>query len=177
MIMPTAPVNLPTVELYTDGACSINSGGWAYILRHPETGATKEDSGGEHPTTNNRMEILAVIRGLESLKKKCRVTVYSDSQYVVDAMTLWMQKWKPFGWKKTVNATKQIKNADLWKRLDDLANQHEVTAKWIKGHNGHPENTRCDKLAETVAKRIAKTARPHVEAPGDLENGPLFDGC
>ena len=140
---PAAPVLLPVVELFTDGACSIDSGGWAFILRHSQSGISKEDSGGEHPTTNNRMEILAVIRGLESLKKRCKVTVFSDSQYVVEAMTSWMARWKPFGWKKTVNASKLVKNHDLWKRLDELMSKHEVAAKWIKGHNGHPENTRC----------------------------------
>lgn len=169
--------DFPVVELFTDGACSGTSGGWAFILRHLQSGATKEDCGGEHATTSNRMEILAVIRGLESLKRKCRVTLFSDSQYVVDAMTTWMARWKPFGWKKTVNAGKHVKNMDLWKRLDELMSQHEVAATWVKGHNGHTENTRCDKLADAVAKRIAKTISPFVELPSDLENTPLFDAC
>jgi ribonuclease HI len=143
----------PHVELYTDGACSGNPGpgGWAYILRHRASGAEREDSGGERATTNNRMELQAVIEGLGALKRRSVVELYSDSQYVLNGLKEWMASWKKRGWK---TASKQpVKNVELWKRLDELMAGHEVRFHWVKGHNEHPENERCDQLA--VAARDA----------------------
>jgi ribonuclease HI len=152
----------PHVRLFTDGACIGNPGpgGWAFILKHPATGKHKESSGGEHDTTNNRMEIMAVIAGLEVLKQPSKVELFSDSQYVVNAITDWMVKWKKFGWKKSKSAKEPIKNVDLWRRLDELLQRHTVTASWVRGHVGHVENERCDTLAEAAAAKIAKTPAP-----------------
>ena len=139
-----------TVELFTDGACSGNPGpgGWGTILRY---GAhTLELSGGYRLTTNNRMEILAVIRGLERLKEPCRVLIYSDSKYVVDAVNKgWVFGWKKKNWVKS-NKEKAL-NPDLWQKLLDEMKRHEVEFHWVKGHDGHPENERCDTLATTAA--------------------------
>ena len=163
----------PHVRLFTDGACSPNPGvgGWAYILKHPSTGASKEGSGGEHATTNNRMEIMAVIQGLEALKVPSTVDLYSDSEYVVKALTGWMETWKRFGWKRTKNAKTPVKNADLWQRLDAVRQIHIVGAKWVRGHVGHPENERCDQLAEAAVVRIAQTSPP----PRQMSELPLDD--
>jgi len=152
----------PHVLLFTDGACIGNPGpgGWAFILTHPATGRSKESSGGEHATTNNRMEILSVIRGLEALKGQSKVDLHSDSQYVVKAISDWLPNWKRCGWKKSAKAKLQIKNADLWQRLDELLQSHEVRAQWVKGHNGHAENERCDELADAAAARISRTPTP-----------------
>lgn len=139
--------SLPLVELYTDGACSGNPGpgGWAYILKHPGSGSEKEANGGEKPTTNNRMELMAVIRGLEALGKPTRVELYSDSQYVLKGLKEWMAAWKKRGWK---TASKQpVKNQDLWMRLDELMAEHTLSFHWVRGHNDHPENERADRLA------------------------------
>ena len=135
----------PEVQIFTDGACSGNPGpgGWAALLRY---GATEKTlSGGEPGTTNNRMEMMAVIEALESLKRTCTVAIYTDSRYVMDGMTQWIHKWKASGWKTA--AKKPVKNADLWQRLDDAANQHTIEWHWVKGHSGHPENERVDALA------------------------------
>ena len=155
-------IERPHVRLFTDGACIGNPGpgGWAFILRHPASGRVKEASGGEHATTNNRMEVLSVIRGLEALKGPSRIELLSDSQYVIKAITEWMPTWKRFGWKKSAKAKNLVKNADLWQRLDELLQSHEVTAQWVKGHNGHIENERCDELADAAAARIAATPPP-----------------
>ena len=160
--MDAARNNHPVVKLFTDGACIDNPGpgGWAFILRHNASGKSKEGSGGEHDSTNNRMEITAVIRGLEALKLPSHVEVFSDSQYVVNAIVSWMAKWKRFGWKKRLHATEQVKNADLWARLDELMQTHHVQAKWVRGHCGHVENERCDVLATKAADAVAKTPRP-----------------
>lgn len=134
------------VRLYTDGACSGNPGpgGWAAILKYK--GQVKELSGGEASTTNNRMELTGVIQGLSALKERCRVTVYSDSKYVIDAITQgWARRWKQNGWMR--NRKEPALNPDLWETLLGLLEQHEVTFVWIKGHAGHPENERCDALA------------------------------
>ncbi|UYV14115.1 MAG: ribonuclease HI [Phycisphaera sp.] len=139
--------SLPLVELYTDGACSGNPGpgGWAYILKHPGSGSEKEANGGEKPTTNNRMELMAVIRGLEALGRPTRVELYSDSQYVLKGLKEWMAAWKKRGWK---TASKQpVKNQDLWMRLDELMGEHTLSFHWVRGHNDHPENERADRLA------------------------------
>lgn len=144
--------NMKKVEIYTDGACSGNPGpgGYGVILRYGEF--EKEISGGEAETTNNRMELTAVIKGLSSLKEKCEVTVYSDSKYVVDAINLgWAEKWRSNGWKR--NKNDKALNPDLWKELLNLISQHNIEFIWLKGHNGHTENERCDKLAvEAIEK-------------------------
>ena len=133
------------VELYTDGACSGNPGpgGWGCILRFK--GVEKELCGGEDATTNNRMEMKAVISGLEALKRPCTIDVYTDSQYVQKGITEWIWGWKKRGWKTADN--KPVKNADLWQELDALVRKHKVSWHWVKGHAGHPENERADALA------------------------------
>ena len=145
---------LPKVELYTDGACSGNPGpgGWAYILRHPETGTEREESGGEPHTTNNRMELTAVIKGLEALRSRSVVEIYSDSQYVLNGLNEWMENWKRKGWRTSTKSP--VKNVELWKELDQLKRTHELRFNWIRGHSAHPENERCDRLA--VAARDAQ---------------------
>ena len=142
-----------TVELYTDGACSGNPGpgGWAYILRHPSTKKEREASGGDPATTNNRMELTAVIRGFEALTRPSEVDLYSDSQYVLKGLKEWMAAWKKRGWKTADK--KPVKNQDLWTRLDELIADHQVRFHWVRGHDEHPENERCDQLA--VAARDA----------------------
>lgn len=141
------PLNdLKVVKIYTDGACRNNpgKGGWGVILLHGDN--KKELFGGEDKTTNNRMELMAVIKGLESLKEKCDVTIYSDSQYVINAFKLnWVTRWKRNGWKLGLN--KELKNDDLWKTLYNLTLQHEITWIWVKGHAGNSYNERADYLA------------------------------
>ena len=137
---------LTQVELFTDGACSGNPGpgGYGAILR--SMGSEKELSGGEPNTTNNRMELTAVIVGLQALKRPCSIDIYSDSQYFVNGITKgWAENWKAKGWKKADG--KPALNVDLWEQLLPLLAQHKVTFNWIKGHAGHPENERCDRLA------------------------------
>jgi ribonuclease HI len=143
------------VELYTDGACSGNPGpgGWAYILKHPASGTARESSGGEAATTNNRMELRAVIEGLTALKRPSIVELYSDSQYVLNGLKTWIKGWKAKGWKTADK--KPVKNQDLWEILDALAAQHQVTFHWVRGHNEHPENERCDQLAVAACKAIS----------------------
>ena len=138
---------LPHVELYTDGACSGNPGpgGWAYILRHPGSGSEKEVTGGESSTTNNRMELTSVIEGLKALDRPCRVDLYSDSQYVIKGMREWMDEWKKKGWKRGRNDP--VMNVELWKKLDDLRQVHQIKYHWVRGHNDHPQNERADRLA------------------------------
>ncbi len=140
------------VELFTDGACSGNPGpgGWGAILRFK--GSEKELSGGEADTTNNRMEMTAVIEGLSALKRPCDVKVFSDSQYVIKGMTEWLVQWKARGWKTADK--KPVKNEDLWKRLDELCAKHQVSWEWVKGHAGHPENERVDALARTETEKF-----------------------
>ena len=159
--MNSGVAQLPTVKLFTDGACSGNPGpgGWAFILFHPATGRRKEESGGEEMATNNRMEIMAVIRGLEALKGPCEVELFSDSAYVINAITKWTEKWKAFGWKRSAKANDQVKNADLWVRLDELRMPHVLKTTWVRGHAGHRENERCDFLATTAAAKFRSKAR------------------
>jgi len=142
-----------TVEIFTDGACLGNPGpgGWGTLLRW--RGEERELSGGEPETTNNRMELMAAIQGLESLKRPCRVALTTDSTYVKDGITKWIFNWKRNGWKTA--AKKPVKNADLWQRLDAALSGHEVDWRWVKGHAGHAENERVDTLASTAAKEIA----------------------
>lgn len=141
-----------TVKIYTDGACSGNPGpgGWGALLRYGDH--EKELSGGEPETTNNRMELMAAIMALEALKKRCKVDLYTDSVYVRDGITKWLEGWKAKGW-RTANK-KEVKNQDLWKRLDEAVSKHDVSFHWVKGHAGHPENERADALA-TGAIRFA----------------------
>ena len=137
------------VEIYTDGACKGNPGpgGWGAVIR---SGAhEKEISGGEPLTTNNRMELLAAIRALEALKRPCRVDLYTDSNYVRDGITKWIHGWKRNGWKTADR--KPVKNAELWQALVDAASLHQVQWHWVKGHSGHPENERADRLACAAA--------------------------
>ena len=133
------------VELYTDGACRGNPGpgGWGTVLRFD--GNEKELFGGEKNTTNNRMELMAVIRGLQALKRRCAVDVTTDSQYVKNGITQWIHNWKRNGWRTA--ARKPVKNDDLWRMLDEVVAQHDVSWHWVKGHSGHPENERADELA------------------------------
>lgn len=145
---------MKNVEIFTDGACSGNPGpgGWGAVLRYKST--EKEISGGEANTTNNRMEITAVIEALAMLKEPCNVTLYSDSQYVCNALTKgWAKKWKANNWMR--NKTDPALNPDLWERLLTLYDKHNVTIVWVKGHAGHPENERCDKLAVAQAKKYS----------------------
>ena len=145
---------LSEVEVFTDGACRGNPGpgGWAAILRYRRT--EKDLSGFVPDTTNNRMEMMAAIAGLEALKRPCRVRLYSDSQYLRDGITKWINGWKRRGW---VTANKEaVKNIDLWQRLDAAAAPHNVTWIWVRGHSGHPENERADALARA---RIAEASR------------------
>lgn len=153
---------LKKVDLFCDGACSGNpgEGGWGTILRY--RGHEKELSGGERQTTNNRMELTAVIRGLSSLKEKCEVTVCTDSRYVVDGISLgWARSWRANGWRK--KDKKPALNPDLWGELLDLLDRHEVTFVWIKGHDGHPENERCDKLAVSEWKKLQENSNITIE--------------
>lgn len=133
------------VEIYTDGACSGNPGpgGWGVLMRY--NGHEKEICGGEDETTNNRMEMMAVIKALEALKKASHVKLYTDSKYVMQGITEWMDGWKAENWKTA--SKKPVKNKDLWVQIDDLVNQHSVEFIWVKGHAGHPENERADELA------------------------------
>ncbi len=138
------------ISLFTDGACSGNPGpgGYGIILKFGDQ--SKELSGGFKNTTNNRMELMGVIKGLESLKEPCEVTVTSDSRYIVDAMEKgWAKKWRANGWKR--NKKDPALNPDLWARLLDLSAQHEVRFHWVNGHAGHIENERCDRLAVAAA--------------------------
>jgi len=134
-----------TVELFTDGACSGNPGpgGWGAILRFK--GVEKELKGGEAQTTNNRMEMMAVIQGLSALTRPCEVDVYTDSEYVKKGMTEWLRGWKARGWKTADK--KPVKNDDLWQMLDQISSRHTVHWHWVRGHAGHPENERADQLA------------------------------
>lgn len=144
----------PHVLLFTDGACSGNPGpgGWAYILKHPATGKMREASGAEFDTTNNRMELQAVIQGLTALSKSSLVDLTSDSKYVLEGMKTWLAGWKKKGWKTA--AKKPVKNDDLWKLLDTQIARHEIRFHWIKGHAEHPENDRCDKLAVLAREKL-----------------------
>jgi len=151
--------DLPRVHLFTDGACRGNPGpgGWAYILRHLASGREKEGAGPAKRTTNNRMELMAVIRGLEALKQRCDVVVFTDSEYVRRGLAEWMAKWKANGWRRREGSRwKPVKNEELWKRLDELVALHRVEYKHVAGHSGHPENERCDRLAREEARRAQK---------------------
>ena len=148
------------VEIYTDGACRGNPGpgGWGALLRYG--GVERELCGGEPDTTNNRMELQAAIEGLKALTRPCQVDLTTDSEYVRNGITRWLEGWKKKGWK--TSARKPVKNADLWLALDEENQRHEVSWHWVKGHSGHRENERADQLAnrgidELLAKNSAGT--------------------
>ena len=162
-------VSLRHVEIYTDGGCEPNPGpgGYGVVLLHPKKRA--EASGGFRLTTNNRMEIFAAIAGLEMLKQPCKVTLYSDSQYLVKAMMeSWVATWKKKGWWRTNK--ERPENVDLWQRLDRLCEPHQVEFRWVKGHAGNPENERCDQLSMTVLRR------PNLPVDEGYENKPENEG-
>ena len=143
------------VEIFTDGACSGNPGpgGWGAVLRYK--GAEKELYGGEPGTTNNRMEMMAAISALEALTRPSRVTLTTDSKYLRDGITLWIHGWKKNGWKTA--ARKPVKNVDLWKRLEDAMERHEIEWHWVRGHTGHRENERADALARRAIAELGKS--------------------
>jgi ribonuclease HI len=160
---------MPHVQIYTDGGCEPNPGpgGYGVVLVHPKKRA--EVSGGFRRTTNNRMEILAAIKGLQVLKQPCKVTLYSDSQYLVDAMTKgWAADWKKKDWWRTNK--ERAANADLWKMLLELCERHQVEFRWIRGHAGNLENERCDQLC------IAALRKSNLAADEGYENQPESEG-
>jgi len=153
--------SMEDVILFTDGACSGNPGpgGWGFILRHPKNGKEVERFGGEPNTTNNRMELIAVIEGLKMLVRPTSIELVSDSKYVLQGLEEWMPGWKKRGWKrKEGNQLKPVKNVELWQELDVLISRHRVRFTHVKSHAGHPENERCDKLA-----RLGIKGRENVE--------------
>lgn len=157
MAKSASKTNLTDVHLFTDGACSGNPGpgGWAFILRHDKTGKEREASGGEANTTNNRMELTAVIKGLEALSRSCRVQLFTDSNYVGKGLSEWMPKWKKNNWRRGSRGQDgPVKNVELWQELDRLAARHEIHFHWIAGHSGHPENERCDELAVEASQKF-----------------------
>lgn len=142
-----------TVELFTDGACRGNPGpgGWGALLRYGST--EKELKGAEPETTNNRMELMAAIEGLAALNKSCTVVLTTDSQYVKNGITQWLPGWKAKGWKTA--SKKPVKNRDLWERLDEQVQKHDVEWQWVKGHSGHAENERVDQLANDAIDEMS----------------------
>jgi ribonuclease HI len=149
-IRPVTSAALPAVHLFTDGACSGNPGpgGWAFILRHPASGKEIQQTGAEQLTTNNRMELTAVVRGLEALKKRSHVELFTDSVYVGKGISEWMPKWKANGWRrKEKNKLVPVANEELWRELDQLIAKHRIKYTRVAGHSGHPENDLVDELA------------------------------
>ncbi len=140
------------VEIYTDGACKGNPGpgGWGALLRY--RGKERELWGGEPNTTNNRMELMAAIQALEALKRPCRVTLTTDSRYLQQGVTEWLANWKRRGWKTA--GRQPVKNVDLWKRLDEAMSRHDIEWHWVRGHTGHPENERADRLANRAIEAL-----------------------
>lgn len=138
-------MSVKKIEVYTDGACSGNPGpgGWGVLLRYGKH--EKELCGGEAETTNNRMEMMAVIQALDALKDKCHIDLYTDSKYVMQGVNEWMDGWKAKGWKTA--SKKPVKNQDLWMEIDRVVQSHNVTFHWVKGHAGHPDNEKADELA------------------------------
>ncbi|ARS26228.1 ribonuclease HI [Sphingomonas sp. KC8] len=149
--------DLTSVEIATDGACKGNPGpgGWGVLLR--AGGTERELSGGEGLTTNNRMELMAAIQGLEALKRPCQVRLSTDSRYVMDGLTKWIKGWLRNGWKTADR--KPVKNADLWQRLLAAAEPHRIEWLWVKGHAGHPDNERADMLASDAAIAAGRALR------------------
>src|SRR5690606_1200165 len=149
--------SLPAVQLFTDGACSGNPGpgGWAYILKHPASGNEREASGGAAQTTNNQMELQAVIAGLEALTRRSSVEVVTDSVYVAKGSSDWMPGWRKNGGRRREGRSlKPVKNVEYWQKRDELLSRHNVRFTVIKGHSGHPENERCDELAVAACEQF-----------------------
>ena len=147
------------IHLFTDGGCSGNPGpgGWAYLMRHLPSGKESEQSGGLEHTTNNQMELLAVIEGLAALKRPCRVELFTDSTYVGKGMTEWMKKWKANGWqRKEKGKNVPVKNQEFWMRLDEQLARHQVKYTRVAGHSGHTENDRVDELAVAAYQKYLK---------------------
>lgn len=148
------PSFVPTVDIYTDGACSGNPGpgGWGVVVCYQVM--ESDISGGEAMTTNNRMEMMAALKGLQALPRRCQVNLYTDSMYVRDGITRWMTNWKKNGWKTADK--KPVKNQDLWLELDKILSQHDIVWHWVKGHSGHEMNDRADALARNaiIAQRM-----------------------
>lgn len=147
------------IHLFTDGACSGNPGpgGWGLILRHLPTGKETERSGYEPETTNNRMELRAVVEGLLLLKRSCQIELFTDSVYVGKGISEWMPKWKRQNWqRKEKNKLVPVANVDLWVQLDELIARHQVKYTRVAGHSGHPENDRCDELAVAAYQRVLR---------------------
>ena len=144
--------NSKITEIFTDGACLGNpgKGGWAALLKYGDV--TKEISGAEKNTTNNRMEMMAVIQALKALKRPAKVIITTDSQYVAKGVSSWINKWRENNWK--TSSKKPGKNVDLWQELDSLMKMHEVKWVWVKGHNGHKENEKCDQMAKIAAQNL-----------------------
>jgi ribonuclease HI len=140
------------VEIFTDGACSGNPGpgGWGVVMRC--NGEKRELSGGERLTTNNKMEMTAAVEALKSLDKPCKVVLTTDSEYLKNGITKWIKGWKKNGWKTA--AKEPVKNQELWQKLDELDQKHTIEWKWVRGHNGHPENERCDELAREAIRKL-----------------------
>lgn len=152
------------VLLFTDGACSGNPGpgGWAFILRHPASGKEERASGGERQTTNNRMELTAVIEGLRRLKatRRWRVRVITDSEYIVNGMTVWLPKWVANHWRRGRGASSEpVKNVEMWKALSDLCERFDVQFEHVRGHAGHPENEEADRMATAAIRRLTATGK------------------
>jgi len=149
---------LKSAELITDGSCIGNPGpgGWAFILRYRDQ--KQEFWGSEPRSTNNRMELTAVIRGLRAFREPCQVIVFTDSEYVKNGITSWIHRWKQKGWKTTAGTP--VVNKDLWTDLDGEADRHEIVWKWVKGHAGHPDNNRCDELATQAARDQSEGQNP-----------------
>ena len=139
------------VEIFTDGACRVNPGpgGWAAILRYG--GKSREISGFAPDSTNNRMELTAVVEALKALKEPCRVMIHTDSKYLRDGITKWIHKWKKNGWQTSFKT--DVKNRDIWEALDTATRMHDIEWNWVRGHSGHPENERCDELARNAISR------------------------
>jgi ribonuclease HI len=159
-----------TVYIFTDGACKGNPGpgGWGAILRYRDK--EKELSGAERFTTNNRMELMAAIKGLEALKRRSTVHLATDSEYLKNGITKWIHRWKKNGWQTTTKAP--VKNADLWRRLDELVEKHEVQWTWVKGHSGHDENERADRIArEEIDRLLGEADAPSRERPSRAKRG------
>lgn len=147
------------VLLFTDGGCTGNPGpgGWGYVMRHVPTGKEKEGSGAEMETTNNRMELQAVIEGLKALRRPVSVRIITDSSYVKNGMEKWLPGWKARNWqRKTSSGLKPVKNVDLWQELDRLLEKHDASFQHVRGHSGHPENERCDQLAVNAYRKLLK---------------------
>lgn len=151
------------VKIYTDGACRGNPGpgGWGVLLRYKDREKTLY--GGEAMTTNNRMELMAAIMGLESLARPCKVCLTTDSQYVKKGITEWLAQWKKRGWKKS-GGNEPVKNEDLWRRLEIAARRHEIDWQWVRGHTGHPENELADTLANRAIDELTKSAPRRTES-------------